>query len=341
MSGRGTPRSIQAALGAVALLFSASASARPEEPTPFWLGQDPADASPMVAPVPKPKQAQPPKKKKKPPAKRSRADDEAEAVLRGIDQGRKTLKQGRADERRPEPLIAPLPAERVREPARPADEDLLVPARPPREPPAPASALSVPAAVTPPSSTASVAAPRTFPASEVRPPVVARRSPTFDVTASGFVALWGSPSTVGGRQWDPVLGLRVATELPSAWSVEVYGARASTSEGNPYANTATTRLLFGARGGRWLYDQGGLIGLQIAGGLSASLSSTRYALRDVGGDAQAAEGRTGLKLAPELGGSLRLRPLKLVELRLDASMLYRDARLEALVGLSLGVWVAF
>ena len=156
-----------------------------------------------------------------------------------------------------------------------------------------------------------------------------------------FRSLWASPSTIGGRQWDPALGLRVATELPSTWSIEVYGARASPSGGNAYASTATTRMLFGVRGGRWLYDQGGLLALQAAGGLSASLSSTRYALRDVGGDPQAVEGSSGLKLAPELGASLRLRPFKLLELRLDASALYRDARIEALVGLSLGVWVAF
>jgi hypothetical protein len=174
-----------------------------------------------------------------------------------------------------------------------------------------------------------------------RPPQLAsRRARNTDVSVLAFGALWTTSGTVGGRSWDPALGVRVAAALASAWSAELYAARAGATSGNVYASTSTTRLLAGARGGRWLYE-GGLFGVQLAGGVAATLSSTRYGARDVSGDPQSLEGSSGLKLAPEVGAALRFRPFKLLELRLDASALYRDARLEGLLGVSGGAWVAF
>src|SRR5207247_11414859 len=70
----------------------------------------------------------------------------------------------------------------------------------------------------------------------------------------------------------------------------------SNSSGNPYAALATTRLLFGVRGGYWLYDRGGLVALQAGGGLLASLSSTHYTVRDVNNDPESSDSATALKL---------------------------------------------
>jgi hypothetical protein len=52
-------------------------------------------------------------------------------------------------------------------------------------------------------------------------------------------------------------------------------------------------------------------------------------------------GGTGFTFAPEVGASLRLRPLRFLEVRLDLSALYRDLRLEWLPSLAAGAWVAF
>ena len=250
----------------------------------------------------------------------------------------------------------------------PAREERAEPVR--RDPPPPSTALSAPPASTSTSPPASIAAPSVGGspvATEARPPVVAPgaretstaeanradaavdhpdlrmgRPRSFDVGVSAFAALWGSPTTVSGRQWSPTLGVRVATELSSAWALELYAASSgTTTTGNLYASTSSLRNLFGVHAGRWLYDYGSWLSVQAGLGVAVSLSTISYAFRDVGGDPTAVEGGSALKLAPEAGVTLRLRPVKLLELRVDLSGLYRDARVELLPSVAVGAWVAF
>jgi hypothetical protein len=175
-----------------------------------------------------------------------------------------------------------------------------------------------------------------------RPTEMLRRPARFaDVSALVFGGLWSTPSSVNaGASFDPALGVRLCGEIGRAWGAELIVAKGGSSGGNPYASTSTSRLLFGGHGGYWLFERD-RIAVQAGAGILAALSSTHYSVRDVGGDPQAVDSSSALTLAPEASATLRVRPLRFVELRLDAGTLYRDGRLELLLTLGAGAWVAF
>src|SRR5262249_1125137 len=141
-----------------------------------------------------------------------------------------------------------------------------------------------------------------------RPAETLRRpSRRADVTAGLFGGLWTTPSAVNaGASFDPAFGLRVSSEVGSAWAVEVLAAKGGSSGGTPYASTSPSRLLFGAHGGYWLFERD-RIAVQAGAGLLAALSSTHYTVRDVGGEPQGIDSSSAITLAPEASATLRVR----------------------------------
>jgi hypothetical protein len=169
-----------------------------------------------------------------------------------------------------------------------------------------------------------------------------RHTGRSDWSLHATLGAWSAPASYGtGREWDLAYGVRAAGELPGGIAVEVFGLRSGTSSGTPYASTSTSRTLIGAHGGYWLYDEDGLLAVQAGGGLALSLASSDYALHDVGGDPGSLSGGSAMQLAPEIGATLRVRPMRFLEARLDLSAIFLDGRLQYLAGLGVGFWVAF
>ena len=385
-------------IAAIAALAALPAIAAEEDPPPFWLAPESAEA-PAVAEPPKKRKAKEKKKKARKPRTEEKPVEEPVAEERPARREKKRkaqkrewwdaplLKQKRAEEPAPRP-VAPPPAPMKREepavvrapppeppvetppPPEPPvkrEEDLLVKPlreRPPIEPPAPAVILpkpiepaprapepapvEAPAAVVaaPPLATAESRPPVVAPgpaeeraAQDARSEVPALRRRRGGGSAVAFGGVWSAPDSIGGRRWDLAFGARLALDLGSGFAAEAYAAHAGASGGNPYTNLSATRSLLGLRGGYWLFERG-MFAAQVGGGVGVALSQQSYGLRDVGGQPQSLEG-SSLKLAPEVGAALRLRPLRFVELRLDAMLLLRDRRLEAAAGLGAGAWVAF
>jgi hypothetical protein len=131
-----------------------------------------------------------------------------------------------------------------------------------------------------------------------------------------------------GRAWEPALGLSAGWS-PQPWLlIDLQAARASSSQGNGFAGATSKTTLLALRGfGAW---NRGPLSLLAGGGAGSSLSQTTYQLQDVGQPASSL-GSSAFKLVLQAGGGARLRPWSGLELRIEATALLRDGRLEPLL----------